>query len=124
MKSMITKIARQKLVEARLGTRTLAKVAGIAIGDGAAPGGTLTELTGTETGLKNELVRKPYETAEKTSDTSARYRVTLGTSEQAGKQINEIALYDTEGDILAIRVFENKIKDADMEMIFEIEDQF
>ena len=48
----------------------------------------------------------------------------LGEGELAGKTINEAALYDAEGDLLAIRVFKGLPKEEAMEMAFEFDDKF
>lgn len=125
MKSIITSIARKKMAQARKGEISLPAVAGIAIGDGAEnEEGLLTELTSEELSLKNELLRREYCRCEKVSDTCYRYRMELGGDELAGKKINEAALFDADGDLLAIRVFTGKMKDEDMEMAFEYDDRF
>ena len=99
-------------------------IVGIAIGDGAVDGsGNLVYPEETDNQLKNELLRREYVRCEKISETCYRYRMELGADELAGKKINEAALYDAEGDLLAIRVFRDKIKDMDMEMAFEYEDR-
>lgn len=122
-KSVITLKAKQKMLEARK-TGTLSKIKGIAIGDGAGSEGALQEPSESDTSLKNELTRKQYVSCTKISDTCYRYRIELSEAEQSGKKINEAALYDEAGDLLAIRVFEPKLKDADMEMAFEFDDKF
>lgn len=125
MKSIITSIARKKMAQARKGEISLPTVAGIAIGDGAEnEDGILTELTSEELSLKNELLRREYCRCEKVTDTCYRYRMELGEDELAGQKVNEAALYDADGDLLAIRVFAGKMKDADMEMAFEYDDRF
>lgn len=125
MKDVITLTARIKMIQARKGEISLPAIAGIAIGDGAVDGnGSVVFPEETDTRLKNELLRREYVRCEKISDVCYRYRVELSADELAGKRINEAALYDTEGDLLAIRVFGNKLKDADMEMAFEYEDRF
>ncbi len=125
MKSIITSIARKKMVQARKGEITLPAVVGIAIGDGAENvDGELRELTEGEDSLKNELLRREYCRCEKITDTCYRYRIELAADELAGKKINEAALYDADGDLLAIRVFSGKPKDGDMEMAFEYDDKF
>ena len=125
MNSIITSIAKRKMVRARKGEIALPVIAGIAIGDGAidADGNLIPPSEGTPF-LKNELLRREYSRCEKISDTCFRYRMELAADELAGKKINEAALYDAEGDLLAIRVFSAKPKDADMEMAFEYEDRF
>lgn len=125
MKDVVTLAARKKMIQARRGEAALPVVVGIAIGDGAVDGGgNLVFPEETDTQLKNELLRREYSRCEKISDVCYRYRMELGVEELAGKKINEAALYDAEGDLLAIRVFSNKLKDADMEMAFEYEDKF
>lgn len=125
MKSIITLVAKKKMVKARKGAIDLPVIAGIAIGDGAAEtDGNLILPSEEENCLKNELLRREYSRCEKVSETCFRYRMELKADELAGKKINEAALYDAEGDLLAIRVFAGKPKDADMEMAFEFEDRF
>ena len=53
-----------------------------------------------------------------------KYITTLAQTTLKGQVINEIALYDEDGDLLAIKVFSDKGKDGDMEMVFEILDRF
>lgn len=125
MKSIITLIAKKKMVRARKGEISLPVIAGIAIGDGALDAeGNLMPPSEGDPHLRNELLRREYARCEKVSDTCFRYRMELAADELAGKRINEAALYDAEGDLLAIRVFTDKPKDADMEMAFEYEDRF
>lgn len=125
MNSIITTTARKKMALARKGDISLPAVAGIAVGDGAESGdGVLASLTSGENALRHELLRREYCKCEKVSDTCYRYRMELAADELAGKDINEAALYDAEGDLLAIRVFSGKQKDADMEMAFEYDDCF
>lgn len=125
MNSIITLIAKKKMVRARKGEIALPVVAGIAIGDGAIDeDGNLVPPSEGDPFLKNELLRREYSRCEEISDTCFRYRMELAADELAGTKINEAALYDAEGDLLAIRVFTGKPKDADMEMAFEYEDRF
>lgn len=125
MNSIITLTAKRKLVRARKGEIALPVIAGIAIGDGAIDeDGNLISPSEGDPFLKNELLRREYSRCEEVSNTCFRYRMELAANELAGKKINEAALYDTEGDLLAIRVFAGKPKDADMEMAFEYEDRF
>lgn len=125
MNSIITLTAKRKMVRARKGEIALPVIAGIAIGDGAIDAdGNLIPPSEGEPFLKNELLRREYSRCEEISDTCFRYRMELAADELAGKKINEAALYDAEGDLLAIRVFSEKPKDADMEMAFEYEDRF
>ncbi len=125
MKTLITLNAKKKMIQARKGEIALPAVAGIALGDGAAAGdGRLIEPGEADNQLKHELLRREYIRCEKVTDICCRYRMELGENELAGKVINEAALYDAEGDLLAIRVFEGLPKDEAMEMAFEFDDKF
>lgn len=119
MKKVITIKAKEKLLKARNGEISLPIIDGIAIGDGG--DGTTPEEN--ENALKNELTRKAC-TSEKISDSCYRYRMVLEAEELPGKVINEAALYDKDGDLLAITVFSGKQKDSGMELAFEFDDKF
>ena len=58
------------------------------------------------------------------SATTCRYKCILGTSELVGENISEIALYDTEGDLMCIKSFIPKGKDAETEQTYVIDDAF
>ncbi len=125
MKTLITLIAKKKMIQARNGEAALPAVAGIALGDGAvAEDGSRITPDETDNQLKHELLRREYMRCEKITDICYRYRMELGKNELAGKIINEAALYDAEGDLLAIRVFQGLPKDEEMEMAFEFDDRF
>ena len=125
MKTLITLIAKKKMIQARNGEAALPAVAGIALGDGAvAEDGSRITPDETDNQLKHELLRREYMRCEKVTETCYRYRMELGEGELAGKTINEAALYDAEGDLLAIRVFKGLPKEEAMEMAFEFDDKF
>lgn len=125
MKNLITHIAKKKMIQARKGEISLPVIAGIAIGDGAATeNNELSKPSEMDNCLKHELLRREYARCEEISETCFRYRMELGVDELAGKVINEAALYDTDGDLLAVRVFTGLPKDEAMEMAFEFDDMF
>lgn len=125
MKTVVTHIAKKKMIQARNGEIALPAITGIAVGDGAAAEDDgLTAPAETDNQLKNELLRREYMRCEKITETCYRYRIELGENELAGKIINEAALYDAEGDLLAIRVFTGLPKEEAMEMAFEFDDKF
>lgn len=123
--SMVTDIAREKMLKARAGIRPLPKIIGMAFGDGAknASGGIIAP-TANQTALHNELLRKEIDSYKAVSKLVYRYTCTLTEAELANKYINEIALYDADGDLIAIKSFLDKGKDDDQEMGFEIDDTF
>ena len=122
--SVVTLIARKKLAMARKGDIELPVVAGVALGNGAEQNGTVKAPLAENISLYNEIIRKAYATCTRLTETSYRYRIDLQKDELAGEVINEAALYDTDGDLLAIRTFVGKPKDEDMEMGFEFDDIF
>lgn len=79
----------------------------------------------TDISLQHELHRQLIDDVTLQADEiSAMYVAMLAKETLAGETINEVALYDEDGDLLAIKVFSNKGKDGDMEMVFEILDKF
>lgn len=122
-KSVITVKAREKMAKARAGVIQLPIITGMAFGDGGVnEAGAVLEPSGTSTTLGNELLRKEIDGFEQIDTTSFRYKCTIAKSELAGKKISEAALYDADGELVGIKNFSPKGKDADMEMIFEIDD--
>ena len=86
--------------------------------------GTLFLFPETDSTLGNELLRKKYDGYTMVSDTECKYECTLTEEELAGKEISEIGLYDANGDIVNIKRFSAKGKDADLAMTFWIKDTF
>jgi len=124
--SVVTGIAKKKIVQARAGLiARLPQIAGMAFGDGAVNGESVRVPLETDTALQHELHRQHISKVTLQEDEiSVLYESTLEKAVLAGKVINEVALFDDEGDLLAIKSFSNKGKDDDMEMVFEILDKF
>lgn len=123
--SIVTKTAKAKMAKARAGVITLPTVAGVAFGDGGVDSsGNPTDVAENATALTNETLRKAYTSKALISDTSYRYTCVLGTTELAGQSISEVGLYDSDGDLINIKHFMAKGKDADMEITFQLDDTF
>lgn len=123
--AIVTLTARKKMVQARAGEIALPTIKGFAFGDGAIEeAGSVIRPKETDIGLKHELLRKVIDGYQRVTETKYRYECTLLNSDLANENINEIALYDSDGDILAIKAFKNKGKDDDLEMTFMIDDAF
>ena len=113
---VITKKARENLVKARAGAITLPKIIGMAFGEGGVnSSGTVIAPAESQSRLNKELFRKAIDGYTFPNDTTCRYECTLAESELAGKEISEIGLYDTNGDIVCIKTFTRKGKDDDVE---------
>lgn len=123
-KEVITDIAKKNMVKARKGDIILPKIVGIALGTGAYINETVIAPLPSENELKEELYRKPYDEANYITEFCVRYRINLGSSELEREQINEVALYDENGDLVVIRAFESVTKPTDVELSFEIDDTF
>lgn len=123
--AVVTLLARNKMLRARAGEIILPPIKGMAIGDGGVDNlGEPIPPDESSNSLNNELIRKPIDGYTFITDQKCRYMCTLGDLELAGKYISEVALYDTEGDLVAIKTFKKKGKDSDLEMTFNIDDVF
>ena len=123
--SIVTDIAKEKMLKARAGVSPLPPIVGMAFGDGAKNvSGGIIAPTANQTALNNELLRKANDSCKEITKLIYRYSCTLDEGELANKFINEIALYDSDGDLIAIKTFLDKGKDSDQEMVFEIDDTF
>lgn len=120
--SIVTTLARQKLVKARAGVIELPPIIGMAFGDGGVTENGAVLMP--DEALKNELFRKEIDGFKEITSTCYRYTCILDKTELEGAAISEVGLYDAEGDIIAIKNFKRKEKDGDMEMQFDIDDQF
>ncbi|WP_018752593.1 phage tail protein [Paenibacillus sanguinis] len=121
--TVTTEYAREQMARARAEGTALTKVGKMAFGSGGVDSeGKPIPLDGTEQALKNELLVKDISSYEFIAPATIRYVCSLAENELAGATINELALVDSEGKFTAIRTMTNKVKDADMEFIFEIDD--
>lgn len=108
----------------RMTTGTVAKITHIALGSGGVNGdGTVIVPLAENVALKKEVVRKPYTSSTKTSDTSYEYTIKLEEDELVGTFISEMALIDEDGDVVAFSNFLAKGKD-ETEVTFTIEDNY
>ena len=126
-KGIITVIGRKKLCKAHAGDITLPPITQIAWGDGGVTeDGVPKATTGNEISLYNELLKKnisghmyPVE-----DETTCRYSGILDKGELTGKEISEMGLYDSDGDLIAYRTFLRKGKDEDIPLIFDMDEVF
>lgn len=122
---LVTSIARRKMLLARAGEISLPPIAGFAYGNGGVDAeGNIVQIPEEQIALNCELLRKAYDSYTILSDYKCRYLSTLTKLELAGESISEIALYDTDGDLVYIKHFYAKGKDSDLEMEFQIDDIF
>lgn len=127
IKGVITAVGRKKLCEAHAGTKALSPIAQMGWGDGGVDeSGTPKVVTGEETELFNELMRKDVEKPVYVNDghTTCRYASTLEDNDLVGKEISEIALYDSDGDMVMIQTFTRKGKDEGIPHKYEVDEIF
>ena len=123
--AIVTLVAKTKMMKARTGEIALPKVVGIAFGKGGVDAsGNVIAPDETQTTLNSELLRKEIDGYEFLSDTKCRYTCTLANDELVGSYLSEMALYDEDGDLVAIKNFLSKGKDADLEMTVQMDDEF
>lgn len=122
--SIITLKAKEKIVKARANIAPIAPIAGFCFGTGGAVGSDVIPPSFSASSLNHEVLRKPFDTVVQTSSTSFKYKVTLTAANIPNVGINEIGLYDTDGDLIVIKTFQTKPKDPDIDMGFEIDDTF
>ncbi len=123
--TVVTTAAKRKMLLARAGKAALPTIAGMAFGTGGvdSSGNVKTYASGAAK-LNNEVFRKKIDKYEVISDTDVRYTCTLSSTELNGTNISEIGLYDTTGDIVAMKCFAAKGKDSGESMVFECDDKF
>ena len=111
-KSVITKIRRKKMAEASHTTGKIAKITHIALGSGGVDANRkVIEPLPENVRLKHEVIRKPYTSSTKVSETSYEYVIKLEENELIGVEISEIALIVEYGDVSAFSNFLAKGKD-------------
>lgn len=126
-RAVMTTAAKKIILEAHAGVRTEVKpIKYIAVGNGGLDGtGALRKPTGNEQQLYNELYRMEIDKApEQISSTCYRYAMTIPTGVLNGEAISEIGVFDADGIMLSIRTMGAKTKEADIEMIIEVDDKF
>jgi len=82
--------------------------------------------TGNEIGLYNELMKKEIEAHAYINDaeSTCRFTSTLDKGELTGREISEMGLFDSDGDLVAYRTFMRKGKDADIPQIYDMDEIF
>ena len=124
--SVITRARRINLAKITRGAiETIPKITHIAFGDGGVgEDGQPLQPNELQTELNNEIGRYAVASVENPVETTNRYTVTIPESDLNGKNINEMALVDAEGQLAAVKTVLNKGKDEDVKFTFEFDDEF
>ena len=120
--SVITKTRRRKLCMAASDPeKPLAVITHVAFGSGGVNvSGEPIVPTETQTALNSELARYEVESVTYPDETTARYTVTIPKDSLVGKEINEAALVDSDGDLVAIKNMYSKKKDEGVSFTFAL----
>lgn len=121
--AVVTKKGKEKIIRARAGDISLPRIRWMSFGSGGVDaGGAVIPTEESETSLKEEVIKIEI-TEHKIQDTTCTYTCRIEADQAVGKKISELALVDSDGDLIAIKRFLPKQKDAGMPMIFEVEDK-
>ena len=121
----IVNTAREKLCKAHAGVIPLPAIKYMAFGDGGLNDqGNPYEVLGTETSMRNEVLKVPIESVEFPITTTCAYHGRVQKNELNGVKITEQALYDEDGDLVVYKTFPAREKDADEEFVFIMSEIF
>lgn len=124
--SVITKTRRRKFcLAASNPAMPLPVITHIAFGSGGVnSAGEPIAPDENQVALKDEIARYEVESVTYPTETTARYAVTIPKDALKGAEINEAALVDSDGDVVAIKTMFTKRKDEDVSFTFEFDDEF
>lgn len=116
---------REKFAKAHAGQIALPTITQIAFGDGGhnvldepiPPTDDLVIVPG-------EFIKKDVETVELPVDITIRVTGALDFTEGIGKRVSAVGLYDSDGDLVGVKTFTPKNKDADTRLEIEWDEQF
>ncbi|SMB95309.1 Phage tail-collar fibre protein [Desulfonispora thiosulfatigenes DSM 11270] len=117
--------AREKFAKAHLGLAPLPIITKIAFGDGGhdtlgnpiKPSQDLTLVPG-------EFMKKDLDNTELFNPTTVRIKGSLNFEESIGTQVSAVGIYDSEGDLVAVKTFSPKNKDGDTRIEIEWDELF
>lgn len=123
--AVILNQAKLKLLRARSGDIPFPTITHMAFGTGGVSArGEAIEPNENATSLVHEVLRKALDSHSFDNNKTMKYTGTIRNNECVGEKISELALVDSDGDIVCIKTFSSKQKDADIEMTFDIYDTF
>ena len=97
----------------------------IAFGDGGADsGGRPIEPDPAQTSLVHELGRYAIDSVESPVNGVSRFAATIPVGALPGAQISEAGLYDSAGNLVAVKNMPSKVKEADLQLVYSFDDEF
>lgn len=107
-------IFRARLAAAVAGDGPVPVVAQMAFGTGGhAPDGTAKPVDAARTSLYAEALRKPVTSITRPQPTWIEVKAVLTESDLVGQTLSEAALVDSSGQLIAMKTFAPKVKEAD-----------
>ena len=117
--------ARIHLAQAHAGDTPLRPITGMAFGNGGVDEiGNPVPPDATKKSLTNELYRKGVDNHSYPTSTSVTFTCTLTEDELNDKELSEVGIVDSAGNIVAVKTFKKKHKDNETEITFEWTEKF
>ena len=106
---------RERIAAHMAGGATLPAIGYMAFGDGGHNASTLEPIppSSSATALNHEVLRKAISSITQEDTLSVTGVGTVETTELVGTALSECALLDTEGNVIGIKTFSPKVKEAD-----------
>ena len=113
--AVLLKAFRERLAAHMAGRGTLKPIGYVAFGDGGFDRDTLDAIPPEEdqTELRHEVLRKPLALVKQEDTLSVTGKGTVESGELLGVALSEAALCDTDGNLVCIKTFPPKVKEAD-----------
>lgn len=124
--AVLLKSFRERIAGHLAGTATLYPVKYLAYGDGGHDHSTLEPISPSEdaTALTHEVLRKEAASVRQEDSLSVTGKGSIENNELNGVQLSEAALVDSEGNLIGIKTFAPKVKEADERYQIEIKVSF
>lgn len=117
--------ARSHLAQAHAGDVALRPITGMVFGNGGVDEiGNPIPPDAAKKSLTSELYRKGMDSHFFPTPTSVTFSCTLTEDELNDKELSEVGLVDSGGNIVAVKTFKKKHKDNETEIIFEWTEKF
>ena len=123
--AVLLKSFRERIAAHMAGNGTLYPIKDIAYGDGG-HNANLQHISPSEdaTALQHEVLRKEVAAVRQDDSLSVTGKGTIENNELIGTQLSEAALVDSQGNLIGIKTFAPKVKEADERYQIEIKVRF
>lgn len=122
-----TELSRDKFAEAEMNDGiVIPEISQVAFGNDGYDdvAGEVKEPSSTATQVPGEFIKKAYESLEKIENGVYRINFQLDYIEGDGQDVSSCGLYDSDGDLIAIKNFEPITKTTENQIVIEWDRQF